>query len=639
MLAVLLLAAAAPAPRNLASGSFELPQRQIWAGEMFDMALVWRVNWETFGNLEGPLEWEAGSIVAEPFSEPVLQQNGGTARIILSTRAMALAPGELRIAPAHQSMVLRTGTLNAGDMPIAITESRPVSSDPAKLVVRPLPPAPRGFIGAVGRFTLAASAEPLSPKAGERVTWRLTLSGDGNWPMIHALPQRLVSRDFDVVGKPEAKAESGTSPFNGTLSETVTLIPRVVGQQRLGPVEMAVFDPKTGTYLTVKAPEILLDVQPGPGARPPAKIEEPVSFPPPVRGEGAVLQPVSPLLWRTSLLAPPIIIALAWFGVIWARAVLRDPGRPLRVAARRLRKWTDIRNWQSAFAARHGITDAAPTRDAFVDPAASALWHDSETALYAPGTPALPDDWRARMEQYVASLGPPPKFDVRQVFRREALLPVLALCLIGAAPTDWKASYTQARTAMLAGKEAKAAPDAAAAWLQHPSAETAALWTLAAEKSGAPTDLGGVSLPPEGWRRLFGTLSSPAWQRLLISSIAMGTAGLILLLAALYGFASRSARLISGVVIALGALGAGVSAGAIAYYGPAGRAQGAILSTAAPLRPLPVDTPDTGLPVAQAGMAVTADKAFLGWRHIRLADGQDGWVPATMLRHVWLTSD
>src|SRR3546814_3984869 len=43
----------------------------VWAGEIFDLKLVWRVDWQTFGNLDGPLEWKPEPFVAGPFSEPV----------------------------------------------------------------------------------------------------------------------------------------------------------------------------------------------------------------------------------------------------------------------------------------------------------------------------------------------------------------------------------------------------------------------------------------------------------------------------------------------------------------------------------------------------------------------------------------
>lgn len=648
-------AAAQPA-RDGVSGWFEPPGRPVWAGEVFDLKLVWQVDWATFGNLEGPLDWTPDPLVAGPFSEPVLEQRGdGTARILFSTRAIALAPGAIALKPARQSMVLQTGMLNAGDVPIAVTESRAVLSAGTRLVARPLPPAPAGFAGAVGRFTLAATAEPLSPQVGEAVTWTVTLSGEGNWPLIRALPARMVSRDFDVFGKPETVAETGETPFAGSLRETVTLVPRVAGAHRLGPVEMAVFDPVRGAYVTIAAPAIALEVQPGPGAREsaasrPSGAQE-RRFPPAIGGSARAVPPLAPWAWRLGLAVPPLLVVAAWAALVWARAVRRDPARPLRRAHRALARMPDgdwtrsgIRAWQTAFAARHDMAEAAPVADSFADPEARTLWRESETSLYAPGDRRLPADWRGRMKTYVSRLGPPPKFDVRALLRREALLPLAALALIAGPPgpasaasaqRDWKAHYGEAREAALDGRWKEAAPHAVTAWLQHPSAETGALWALAARESGFVTERGGVPLPPRGWRGVFASLSPPGWQRLALALLSAGTAGAVLVLSALYGMTHRRLwRAGAALLTAAAALGS-VCAAALGFYGPAGAAGGVVVTRPVPLLPLPVDVPEAGQPIVPAGMAGVLDGAFLGWRRVRFADGTAGWVGVPALVQIW----
>ncbi len=57
---------------------------------------------------------------------------------------------------------------------------------------------------------------------------------------------------------------------------------------------------------------------------------------------------------------------------------------------------------------------------------------------------------------------------------------------------------------------------------------------------------------------------------------------------------------------------------------------------AGPLRPLPVDTPAEEAEIQLAGgTAGRVDKAYLGWRRVRLADGRSGWTRAERLLPVW----
>lgn len=645
-------------PRSVASGRFETPERPLWPGEIFELRLVWMVDWQKFGNLDGPLEWKADPLVAAAFGEPKLELNGPTARIMLSTRAMALAPGRLVLQPAQQKMVLQTAVHMAGDVPVAVSESKPVTGDAGTLTVVPLPAPPADFSGAVGRFTLSATAEPLRPKAGEAVVWRLTLEGEGNWPLIHGLPARLVSRDFDVVGKPRTTEGSGNTPFSGSLSEEVTLIPRVSGGQTLGPVSMSVFDPARGAYVTISAPAIRLDVAPGPGERPPVpkaeRRKDQAGIPPALDGSEQTGTPLSPLAWRLGLIGPLLALVLAWAAIVVLRALRRDPGRPLRVAHARLRKILErlassdrdearrslLRAWQAAFAARQKIDAAAPTPAAFVADDARALWVESEAYLYGPAKP-LPQDWLARARGWMDRIGAPPAFPLRSLWRRDNLLPAVALFLLFAAAgpavaADWKAEYRTARNLALRKRWEDAAAHAAVAWVQQPRAETAALWTMTARQAGYATARdGGVPLPPQGWEAFVAIQSAPGWQRVAVAAAVAGAAGAIVLLVALYAGPGRRWRGAGlGLLLSASIVG-GISWLALDFYGPAGRHDGVILTHAAPARPLPVDTPEDDVPMLPAGMAGTSGDQFLGWTQVRFADGTDAWVRREHVRPVW----
>ena len=259
---------AAPAMGQSVTGAFEAPDKPLWAGEVFDLTLAWTVDWATFGNLEGELEWASEPLVAEPWGEPALRNPPapGASRAVIEfkTRAMVLQPGEITVESASQVMRLQTGVVDMEEYQRAITETRTIQSAPGLFNIRPLPPAPEGFTGAVGQFTVTSEVEAEEIRVGESLTWRVTLAGTGNWPAIRGLAPRQVSRDFEAVGAPELEEAEGAGLFERALSETVTLIPQRAGQYVLSDFEMVVFDPQAGRFERLRADAITLDVLPGP---------------------------------------------------------------------------------------------------------------------------------------------------------------------------------------------------------------------------------------------------------------------------------------------------------------------------------------------------------------------------------------
>lgn len=688
----LLLALAAPAaaaapdpvpppPAGVVVGRFVFPDRQPWAGEVFTLRFVWQVDWDLFRYLEGDLAWTADPLVTEgwtrePLGTPQPLGSRSVADIGFVTRAAGLVPGPISLTPATQQMQIVTGSYETSGVTIATIGPVLARSSGAKLTVRPLPPAPAQFSGAVGDFALTSSVDTITVKVGQPIVWTVRLSGTGNWMGFNGVPSRPLPRAFDLVGTPEQSAPSPGSLFERTMTETITIVPRQPGTFSLGPVEMTVFDPAAGRFRTIAAPAVALVIKPGaavvppPASRPEATAApNEAGLPPVLKGVGQARVPLPRWLWRSVLALPLVMLSLAWLGLAACRALARDPERAARRAHSRLTRTVAalaatpdaatrralVRDWQRDAAIRLKIDHAAPTPRIVGDGIWAQLWDETDRLLYGVDAP-LPPDWPERAKTVLAETGAPAPFDAAKIFTAANLYPVLALlCLVFAslpaplsatgqprpaiiAPLDWIGHYNLGRQAAAANNWQAAAAHAGIAWVQAPrSAETTALWTLAAREAGmGGRAAGGLPVPIDTRGILTGLLPPLGWQAITFAAALLIIGGYGALLLIRFGHAPRRAVLLAATVAGVGTIGGAAGWLGVAGYGPAAAPDGAITWRQVALRALPVDTPDTDVVmVLPPGTVGHRDAAFMGWSHVTLGDGRAGWVRRRELMPIW----
>jgi hypothetical protein len=123
-------------------------------------------------------------------------------------------------------------------------------SAPSVLHVRDLPAEgrPADFSGAVGSFSLSASLDKTSVKAGEAVNLKVSILGSGNEKSVNAVHIRNL--DAFEVFDPEIQAEVQVKNNRLFISKTFryVLIPKSEGEQAVGPVTLYFFDPEKGRY-------------------------------------------------------------------------------------------------------------------------------------------------------------------------------------------------------------------------------------------------------------------------------------------------------------------------------------------------------------------------------------------------------
>ncbi len=146
---------------------------------------------------------------------------------------------------------------------LTVTESRPVAAEANvnSTVVLPVPVAgqPADYRGAVGRYKIITQADPKNVAAGDPVTLRLGIIGDGPMELVQAPPlheiESLVS-DFRVTDQSLAGfVKDDTKVFMTTIR------PRSEEVVRIPPIPFSFFDPEEKEYQTVYSEPIELEVE------------------------------------------------------------------------------------------------------------------------------------------------------------------------------------------------------------------------------------------------------------------------------------------------------------------------------------------------------------------------------------------
>lgn len=136
-----------------------------------------------------------------------------------------------------------------------------IASDPMTLTVKPLPREgkPENFSGAVGDFTLSASADPLRVGPGEPVTLSVTVAGRGN---------------FDSMGDPLLTGDAGWRSYPPTQGFTAQdaigyggskrfdfMLVAIENRNTTPGAEFSYFNPGTEEYVTVTAAPVTVSAE------------------------------------------------------------------------------------------------------------------------------------------------------------------------------------------------------------------------------------------------------------------------------------------------------------------------------------------------------------------------------------------
>lgn len=144
-----------------------------------------------------------------------------------------------------------------------VNKSLPI--DKLSVVVKALPEQgkPSNFTGAVGRYTIESSVDKREVTAGDPITLRVRVKGQGNINTIE--PPTLKKLDnFKIY---DSSSSANISKDRGVVegekvAETV-LVPRRAGNFTIPALSFSYFDPKIGQYKELKTSEQTIEVHPG----------------------------------------------------------------------------------------------------------------------------------------------------------------------------------------------------------------------------------------------------------------------------------------------------------------------------------------------------------------------------------------
>ena len=131
--------------------------------------------------------------------------------------------------------------------------------------VDPLPAKPAGFSGGVGRFNISAQLTKKEVKAGDPVTLREVVGGNGNLKLIKQ-PEVNFPKDFDKYdAKVTDKTKLTSTGVGGNMIYDFLFVPRNQGTYTIPAVSFTYYDTGLNAYKTIKTQPFKLVVDKGDG--------------------------------------------------------------------------------------------------------------------------------------------------------------------------------------------------------------------------------------------------------------------------------------------------------------------------------------------------------------------------------------
>lgn len=253
-----------------------------------------------------------------PFVTTLTSQQAGNLKLgPVTCTVVALIPSNRRSRDPFESMF----GINQGEQ-----RRLSLASEEVILHATPLPAtnAPASFTGAVGDFTMTASAGPTNVAVGDPITVKIQISGRG--PIESLTLPAAQWREFKTY-PPTTKVETA-DPFGmqGSKSFEQVVVPLNAEVRELPPIEFSYYDAGNKKFRTLRQPATPLTVRPTGSIPQPvigsnllARAEEPQirqDIVPIKQRPGAFERPQPPLARQTGFLVlqavPVLLLAVSW---------------------------------------------------------------------------------------------------------------------------------------------------------------------------------------------------------------------------------------------------------------------------------------------------------------------------------------
>ena len=251
-------------------GEIIIGSRSAYVGEVVPVELRFHYRADmAFDNLQPP-SFGGDGFTAAPLTEPEQTEQivGDIPYNVVTFRSAItpVKPGEIEIpAAAMEGRMVTQGSMPGMDpffdqffrnfpMPgIGRAENIQARTEPRTLQVQALPREgrPANFTGAIGQFSLEASASPDQAASGEPVTLTLSVEGRGNFEAI-AAPTLTGEDGWRVYAPKDTFTAADAIGYGGTKTFEISMVARR-DQTATPGAEFSYFDPQKKKYFTLKA--------------------------------------------------------------------------------------------------------------------------------------------------------------------------------------------------------------------------------------------------------------------------------------------------------------------------------------------------------------------------------------------------
>ena len=281
-LRLMVTAASAPSAASVNSGSevafmkLAFPKNKVYVGEpaVARLELYLRDDVQNLSNFQltsSPTDGFSAGKTTELQNQRRRAQVGNHIFTIvpLAIPLNAVRTGPLTLGPFTASAVIVLPSQNQGGDPFFRQffnqgEQRQVSlaTEPVNVEVLPLPEQnkPANFSGAVGSFTMTATAGPTTLTVGDPITVRVQISGHGALDAV-ILPTQEAWQNFKTY-PPTTKLETSDQfGFQGTRTFEQIISPQNFDVHELPALTFSFFDPDDGQYHTLMQAAVPLVVK------------------------------------------------------------------------------------------------------------------------------------------------------------------------------------------------------------------------------------------------------------------------------------------------------------------------------------------------------------------------------------------
>lgn len=159
-------------------------------------------------------------------------------------------PGDREVPAAVARLDVAVGVRGRGPFAMQRTKTEVIATEPSRLLVKPLPPGPSNFSGLVGDFEFTSELDRRKVAVGESVNWSVSVVGSGTLEGF-ALPKPddvPGARLYDSSPATAARVDADGYHAEGRFARVI--VPTAAGELTVPPVEIVVFSPSRGEYVT-----------------------------------------------------------------------------------------------------------------------------------------------------------------------------------------------------------------------------------------------------------------------------------------------------------------------------------------------------------------------------------------------------